>query len=172
MKKLQILFVALLFTAIGTQVQAQDKAQKIGHINSQELLSMMPEAKQAEDQLTKHAKELEDQLNTMQTEYQAKVDKFRQPDPFQTDAIRKTKEAEIMDLGKRIQEFEMSAQQSYNEMSAKVQQPLLEKVQKAIADVAKENGFTYILDTSAGNVLYFDGGIDVLPMVKKKLSIN
>ena len=150
---------------------AQNPTQKIGHLDTQKLLTLMPEAKVADQKLKDHYKELEDELKTMQIEYQSKLEDYQKKAPLLSDAIKMAKEKEIRDLGNRIQEFEGTAQDSYMEMSQKVQQPLLDSIQKAISEVAKEGSFTYILDTSAGNVLYFEGGIDVLPLVKKKLNI-
>ena len=45
----------------------------------------------------------------------------------------------------------------------------MEKAKKAIEAVAKENGYKYVLDTSAGNVLYSEASEDILLAVKKKL---
>ena len=49
--------------------------------------------------------------------------------------------------------------------------PLIEKIQNAIKAVGKENGFTYILNGNEQIILYSDGGINVLSLVKKKLGI-
>jgi outer membrane protein len=48
--------------------------------------------------------------------------------------------------------------------------PFEEKVRKAIDEVAKENKYSYIFDTQI--LLYYDGGDDVTPLVKKKLGIK
>ncbi|MCC7222835.1 MAG: OmpH family outer membrane protein, partial [Chitinophagales bacterium] len=47
--------------------------------------------------------------------------------------------------------------------------PIREKVRVAIQTVAKEGGFSYIIDTSAGNVLFSDPLLDVTALVKSKL---
>ena len=49
---------------------------------------------------------------------------------------------------------------------------MVERTNQAIKDVAQENSFTYILDVSTGFVLYYDGGQDVLPLVKTKLGLR
>jgi len=52
-------------------------------------------------------------------------------------------------------------------------QPIIEKADKAIKEVGKENGYTYIFDLSRGSVVYFsEVSEDVLPLVKKKLGIQ
>ena len=49
--------------------------------------------------------------------------------------------------------------------------PIIDRAKEAIRDVAKENGYTYIFDSAVGVTLY-EGGDDVLPLVKKKLGLN
>ncbi|MBK9539809.1 MAG: OmpH family outer membrane protein [Flavobacteriales bacterium] len=48
---------------------------------------------------------------------------------------------------------------------------MVEKTNQAIKAVAEEGNFTYIFDISAGMVLYYDKGEDILPKVKAKLAI-
>ncbi len=49
----------------------------------------------------------------------------------------------------------------------------LDKANKAIAEIAKANGFTYILDLSAGTVIFHsDNSTDILPLVKQKLGLK
>ena len=51
--------------------------------------------------------------------------------------------------------------------------PLLDRAEAAIKTVAKENGYSYIFDSSKGGaVLYSPESEDVLPLVKAKLGIK
>jgi outer membrane protein len=51
-------------------------------------------------------------------------------------------------------------------------QPIQDKAVKAISDVAAENGFTYILDSGVGVVVYSAPNAEnILPLVKKKLGL-
>ena len=49
--------------------------------------------------------------------------------------------------------------------------PIRDRIQGAIDDVAKENGFTYIFDKSMGIILYADDSADVSAQVKAKLGM-
>src|SRR5665647_1253237 len=71
-----------------------------------------------------------------------------------SEIIRKTKETELLDKEKRIQEFEQNAQTNLQKRNSELVQPILDKVLKAVDKVAAENGFTYILDVSKGSVIY------------------
>jgi outer membrane protein len=88
-----------------------------------------------------------------------------------SDIIKQTKERELADLETRITEFQQNAEADFGNMQAKLYDPLITKARSAIADVASENGYTYILDVSMGVVLYFEAGDDVLPLVKAKLGL-
>ena len=90
------------------------------------------------------------------------------------DLIKKNKEKEILDLQERIQAFQASAQESLQKKEQELTQPIIDKARQAVKDVAKENGFTYILNTAEalGVVLFYDNGDDIMPLVKKKLNLK
>jgi outer membrane protein len=48
---------------------------------------------------------------------------------------------------------------------------MIRQVQDAVNEVAAAGGFAYILDISQQDVLYFDGGTDIMPQVKAKLGL-
>ncbi len=52
-------------------------------------------------------------------------------------------------------------------------QPIIDKANNAIKEVARENGFIYIFDIAGGTILYYsEKSVDILPLVKKKLGIE
>ena len=57
----------------STAQEALAQQLKIGHIDRQKLMLMMPERKDAEAKMQAFAKTLEDRLKAMGTEYQQKV---------------------------------------------------------------------------------------------------
>jgi outer membrane protein len=171
MKNLLKLLVITLFLFSGTAVNAQNF--KFGHINSQELLSIMPERDSAEAIIQKYAMELEGELEIMQVEYRNKLNDYLEKQDNLTPLVKQTKEQELNEFQSRIQEFSNSAQQEIQKQEAQLIQPIIMKAEKAIKDVAKENGFTYIFDLSRGAIIYFsEQSIDILPLVKKKLGLE
>jgi outer membrane protein len=74
-----------------------------------------------------------------------------------------------------LQQFQTNAQQTLQQLNQRLLKPILEKANKAIADVAREGKFTYILDTNAagGTVLYSGpDAVDILSLAKKKIGIK
>jgi outer membrane protein len=158
------------FVATAFSVNAQT-ALKLGHINSAEILALMPESKVADGELQKYGQSLEAQLKTMGAEYQGKVEVYQNKKELMADAIKQTNEKEIVDLQNRIQEFQQTAQESIQKKKEELYSPILKKAEETIKEVAKENAYTYILDSSQGVVLYSQEGSDIGPLVKKKLNL-
>jgi len=162
----------ILLLSILTCLTVASYAQKFGHINSQELLSLMPERIEAQEELQKHAERLESQLMSMQSEYQAGIQEYQNNEANYDDLKKQDKIAEIQGLEQRITTFQQSAQESIQKKEQELFTPLLEKAQNAINDVAKDGKYTYILDTSSGSLLYYEDSEDILSKVKKKLGIK
>jgi outer membrane protein len=145
---------------------------KIGHINSQDLMQAMPESDSAQVKLEKMTKDLENQFQAMQKEYDNKYKEFVSKKDTYTELIRQTKSTELQEIGVRIQQFQQSAEQDIQLQRMNIYKPILEKANKAIAEVAKENGFTYILDLAQGGVIFYsETSTDILPLTKQKLGL-
>ncbi|MDL2314956.1 OmpH family outer membrane protein [Bacteroidales bacterium OttesenSCG-928-C19] len=166
MKKGLIILMMSAFAIVPTFAQ---KAIKLGHLNSQELLLIVPGRDAAQEKLQAHVAELEATLKTMETELQARYNEYMEKENQMSDLIKQTKQREIQDMSVRVEEFRASAQKELQAKEAELFQPIIEKAKQAIADVAKEHKYTYILD--AAGLLYQDDSEDILPLVKKKLGI-
>ena len=75
-------------------------------------------------------------------------------------------------MNNRIQLFQVKANQQINDKNAELIQPIEAKADKAIKDVAKEQGFTFVFDI--GVLYYFDEkkSINMLPLIKTKLGLK
>jgi outer membrane protein len=147
-------------------------AQKIAHIDLDSLISIMPESKTAQQSVQDYAKQLEQQVVAMQTELQTKYEEYQKVAPDLAPIIKANKEKELNDLNQRIQDFQQQAQADYQNKSAELSKPVYDKAKKAIDQVAKENGYKYVLDTSTGLVLYTEPTEDIIGLVVKKLGIT
>lgn len=170
----RILLVASLFIAfaISNNVSAQN-TYKFGHIDSNELLSIMPERAQAKKALEAHAQQLEQTLTVMQSEFEKKYNEYTTTADQLSPLIRQTKEAELGEIQQRVQAFQQQAQQELSGKENELLAPIIEKARKAISDVATENGYIYIFDIGTGAILHFsDASENILPLVKVKLAIQ
>jgi len=170
MKKILFISIAVVSVLFSSKAIAQNL--KFGHINGQELLMVMPERDSAEVKLKAYGADLSEQIEQLYVEYNNKAQNYQQRRATLTDAIREAREKELSELEQRIREFDATAQQDYQRMQGEIRKPIMDKADAAIKKVAKQNGFIYIFDISAGGVVYFsESSVDILPLVKKELGI-
>ena len=164
--------VIIVIALAGQSAMAQNF--KFGHINSDELIQTMPEYDSATVKLEKFRKELVNALELMSVELNTKNDTYQKESKLLSDIVKQTKEQELIDMDKRIKDFQNNAQTQLQSKQTEVFQPIYAKVDKAIKDVGKENGFLYVFDVAKGALLYFDEAksINVLPLVKTKLGLK
>lgn len=162
--------VAFIFVAFAASAQTA-KPIKLGHLDVQKLMSIMPESKKADETLQAKQTEIQNELKSMTDTYQKLFQDYQANAKTYTDLVRANKEQEIQTLGERIQSFRELAEQQMQETYQKLMAEIMEKIQKAAQEVGKENGFTYIFTQ---NALLFaaDNSEDILPLVKKKLGIQ
>ena len=168
-KYLKLIFAASVLI-MSNSLFAQ--SLKFGHINSSELIQAMPQTKQADSTLRKYGESLDAQLKGMTAEYQNKLQSYQSKRDSFPDFIRQTKEKELEDLGGRIQDFQQTAQESIQKKKEELYGPILKKAETAIKDLAKEKGYSYIFDTSAGTVLYAQDSDNMMAAVKAKLGLK
>ncbi len=171
MKKIITVIATCLILSIGAQAQTQ----KIGHINSLALLDVMPEMQKAKADIQAYLKTFEDQLVSMQKEYKDKIDAYQagvKATPAMSDAIKEVKAKEIQDLEARIMQLNKSGEEKVQKKEEELTQPILKKADVAIKAVAKEKGYTYVIDASSGALLFAEDSDDLLEAVKIKLGMK
>lgn len=170
MKKLLSISLLMIFLFGSAQLFAQTE-QKLGHINTSELLRMMPGREEARQELERYAQELEETFAAMQQEFTTKYQDYLENQESFSQIVRQSRERELQSLNERIMEFQESAQIDLMEQEERLLNPIIEQARNAINKVGREHGFTYILDSSGGSVLFFEGGEDIMPLVRAELGL-
>src|SRR5664279_4323734 len=143
-RSLTIALLIIVVALAGQNAMAQNF--KFAHINNDELIQAMPEYDSATVKLEKFRKELVNALELMSVELNTKNDAYQKESKNLSDIVKQTKEQELMDMNKRIQDFQNNAQTQLQNKQTEVFQPIMAKVDKAIKDVGKENGYLYVFD--------------------------
>lgn len=160
-----ILCAAMLFPIL-----AGAQSHKIGIVDSQKVLSEMPEMKSMQSELDNLAKKYEDTLVQLQKEFQTKYQDFVKEQETMVESIKSRKQQELEDLSKRIQDLNNVAQQDMQKKQVELFAPIQTKLREAINKVGNDGGFTYIMDSS--QMLYVGtGSEDVTSLVKSKLGL-
>lgn len=168
-KTLIVLFVALFAFAGSTYAQSK---VKLGHINSTDLMEIMPGRDSAQAVLQKEAQEAEEHITLMQQELETKYNRYQERQEGWSQQIRESEMNQIQDMNKRIMEYKQSAQKQLQDRNEELFKPIVDRAKAAIAEVAKENGYSYIFDSAVGALLYQEDSDDILPLVKKKLGLK
>lgn len=171
MKNLLKIAAVVLMVVCAVNVFAQGKV-KLGHINSDSLLTVMPGRDSAIATIQAEAEIYQKLLTTMNTEYETKATEYQTNYNSLSELIKQTKLAELQDLQTRIEKFQTSASDSLQKKQTALLQPIIDTAKKAIEDVAKENGYTYIFDSALGMILFSTETDDIMPLVKKKIGIK
>jgi outer membrane protein len=161
-----IMVCALSFSSFA------QKKQKFGHIDSNELLKLMPGRDSAVAKITEYANQLDAQIKGMQSEFESKYNDYLANKDKMTDLIRSTKERELQDMQARIEAFQTSAEDDLQKKQTEMLQPIIDKAKAAIEKVAKDNQYTYIFDAGLGVLLFSDPTEDIMPLVKVELGLK
>lgn len=165
---------AALFVSIASFGQ---DVQKLGYADTDYILSQLPDAKKVESELKAHGSQLEAQLKAKAADYEKKLQDFQANATKWVDAVVQDKQRELEMLQQQFQKFQQDAEQSFQKKQQDLMAPLYEKVGNGIAEVAKENNYTFIITLNAagggGNVLlYKDPQFDISNLVLKKLGVT
>lgn len=167
MKQLKTtLLIAII--AIGFTQFAQ--AQKIAHINLDEVIASMPEAKAMQAEIEKFGKTYESEIKTASSTLKAKFDKYTAEEKSQTPEENQKRAVEVQQEQAKIQQMQVAAQQELQKKQNDLLAPIIKKAEDAIKAYAKENGIQYILD--ARSLIYSEGGEDISAAIKTKLGIQ
>jgi len=169
--------VILLFTlvSVGAFAQAPAQPQKIGYVDMDSIFSQLPAYKQVASDLKAHTTQLEAQFKAKSSEFETKYKAYQASAATMVDAVRKDKENELAQLQENIQRFQQDAQASVQKKEADLMEPLIRKIGKAIKDVAKENGFSFIINAQLGGsdvLLFTDDKFDISGLVLKKMGVG
>ena len=167
MKKLLIAVVCML----SVSSFAQDL--KFGHINTQDLIGVMPEFQSAQKELEDTRLMYVTEMQKLETEFQSKYTALSQEAEKLDPAIRASRQAEVEKMYENMQNFQQTAQDNLQKKQMELMIPITEKVKKIVAQVGEEMKLIYIFDMQEGTpILYHSAqSVDVLPAVKKKLGL-
>ena len=166
MKKFTAIFVLAACFVSGTVV-AQGK---FGFIRVDEVVSLMPELKKIDTLLQSY------QNDSLPRTYNYLLSQYQYYDSIATDSVKQTAVVRQQATNQRsqflaeLQNWQSSAQQLIEAKQNSLLQPVYDKVLKAIDEVAKEKGYSYVFNREA--LLVGPPADNLLPMVAEKLKVK
>jgi outer membrane protein len=174
MKRLKTFLLLLAVVAITAQFANGQTALKFAHVNNDELVRSMPEFDSAVVKLEKLRVQFTNDIELLQVELNNAYQRYLVEGKNWSEMVRQTKEEELGAMQQKIEAFQQQAQQQMQEQQTAMFNPIVEKAEKAVQTVGRENGFIYVFDISKGSVLYVDTekSTDITSLVKAKLGMK
>ena len=159
----RLIIIMMLFAPMAVM------AQKFGHVDSQSIMTTLPEIAKINGELQAAAQQFENELKAMQDEIQRKADEYDKAKATMNATTQKETEASLMEMNEKIRQTYAQNQQELQKQQQEKLAPVYQKVQTAIQNVGKAGQYTYIFDQSAA--LYVGAGSkDVTAEVKAELN--
>ena len=168
----KIALVMLLALPMG--VFAQNL--KFGHINAQEIITVMPEFTKAQNDIQTLEKQLTAELHRTQEEFNKKYQEFQQAiakDSLPPN-IAERRQKELQDMMQRQEQFQQDAQQQMAKAQNDAMAPIYQKLDNAIKAVGAAEGVIYIFDLARTSIPYVNESqsINLTSKVKANLGIK
>lgn len=168
------LIIFLLISFLYSSFTAAQSPQKIGFVDSQTILTALPEAKKAQEDLDALTNKWTAQLDSMSQAYQTALADYQKqantmPDDKKLAVQQKLIAQEQALLDFRRQKFGQGTGEIYKRQE-EIFNPVKEKIYKAIEEVAKTERMQFVFDKSGDIILlYADAQFDITYKVLDKL---
>jgi outer membrane protein len=162
-----VLAIAMMACTATTNAQ-----QKLAHINSEEVMSMMPEYQTAAKDLEAYVKSFEEMFNKKKKDFQVKYEEYVKVEKTLTETMKEIKQMELKNMDEDIQKFQQEAQEKVEAKKNTLLKPVTVKLENAIKEVAKANGIDYVFDLVSTGLIVYPASDDMLPLLKAKLNLK
>lgn len=147
MKTKITLIIAILCISFSTKAQT-----KVGTIDSEFIIAKMPQLKMVQTRIESYGARLDSINNVKVNEYDVKVKTFNDGANTLVDSIKKKMYAEIGVLNQDIAKFRENGAKMMQLRRNDFMRPLYQKLTETIAIVAKEKGYTQIINVSSNSL--------------------
>ncbi|WPO82461.1 OmpH family outer membrane protein [Chryseobacterium sp. JJR-5R] len=158
MKNFRIVFSFVLFLLFGLS-----NAQKVGVVDTEYILSKMPQYKEAEARLNAQIDTWQSELQSLQSEYERKRSAFESEKVLLIGDQLKLREKEVMDLEKNVKtttSLRFGATGEIKKLRTNLVQPFQDQIWGAIKTMSEKNGLGMVLDKTSNNVIFLQKRFD------------
>lgn len=146
--KIKLVLTALVL--LGSLSMNAQTSVKIGWTNVDFILQSLPDFKDIQTKLSTEMAQYEKLYNEKLTEAQKLMEDYQKNAATMSEVIRKDKEKVLENKRQELQELQQNSESALQTKRQELLMPVMDKIQNAINDVAKENGYTYVLNSDAG----------------------
>ena len=165
--KSKIIFICIAILSTVSVAQS-----KVGTVDSNYIINIMPEAKIVLKRSQDYGAKLDSSFSIKLKEFQTKLDLYKKNEKTLGVLAKKTDQKELYDMENDIKKYKQNGNQLMQLKRDELMRPLYKKLSDAIATVAKSNGYTQILTITGNEFAYIDNKFDITDLVLKSLGIK
>lgn len=158
MKNLKAFILLFFFSAFSFM-----NAQKVGVVDTEYILGMLPQYKEAEARLNAQIDTWQNDLQTLQSEYEKKRSAFENEKVLLIGDQLRLREKEVLDLEKNIKtttSLRFGSTGEISKLRANLMQPFQDQIWGAIQRMSEKNGLGIVLDKTENNVIFLQKRFD------------
>lgn len=157
--------IAIAVLALGWGLAAEDQAVKIGIVDIDQAIGASGAGKAAREELDQKKREAELELQPMVERYQELAGEYQKKRVVLSDEKRREMEVDITELQNRIELKQSEAQTRLRMDFERLITPLQQQLDKAVAKVGRDGGYSLILVRGQPPILYSREALDITDLV-------
>lgn len=166
--------IILLLGALAGTASAQE--QKIGYIDSDYILSKLPEYDGVQQNLQRLSENWRSELQQMDQEIEELRKEFQAKEILYTDEVRKEKKQEIQNKVQQREQYlqnKFGADGEYFQRQKELLAPIQRKVFQAVNKIAERDGYDFVFDRAGDvSIMYSRGQWNLSNDVLRELGVN
>lgn len=145
---------------------------KVGTIDSDYIINIMPEAKIVIERSQEYGARLDSTFSIKMEDYKKRVKDFRAKEKEMGELMKKVLVDELTALEQDVKKFQENGNKLMQLKRNELMVPLYKKLNEAVTEIAKEEGYSQIFTKAGNQFAYIDENFDITKLVMKKLGIK
>lgn len=148
-------------------------AGKVGYLDSDAVIARYEEAREAKARLDQEVAAFRAEAESLRALHQAALDEYQTQELSLSEEGRRAKLAEVEQLKRR---YDMFVEEVYrkggrvDQKNSELIAPLVQKIGEVVSEIAKQEGFTLVLDAAKAEILFSATGLDLTQLVIDELN--
>lgn len=162
MKQTVLVVMALMLTNV---VSAEFKA---GFVDMQKAIQNTESGKKAKKELEKEFEKKKGDLKKKEDDLKKRAEEFEKKKMVLSDKVREEQQMELQQEMMKFRDELGKSQTNIQQKERELTKPILDKIQKAIAEIAKEKELSVVLEKAEQSVMWTKPEMDITEDVIKK----
>lgn len=168
---MKLYYIPMVVLALAAPAFAQ--TAKVGYVDSDEVIARYEEAREAKSRLEREVAAFRTEAESLRALYQVALDEYQTQELSLSEEGKRAKMAEVEQLKRRYDLFVEDVYRKGGKIDQKNSEliaPLVQKIGEVVAEMAKQEGFTLVMDASKAEILYSAAGLDLTRLVVDELN--